>query len=104
MIDIKPIEGFNNYCIGKNGIVYRRYTRGDKIGYKPLKQSYTPTGRAKVGLCGTSRDIALLVYRAFKNTIIDYNDIVFLDNNKKNCSLENLITISELVEFYKNNK
>ena len=45
--------------------------------------------------------LAKTIYETFKGTY--EGDIQFIDGNKLNCSLDNLITIHELLESYRKN-
>ena len=97
----KPILN-GSYYINKEAKVYRvknntilevkvsnSVNNGLKINY------YDSEGRQH------TKQLHLLMYEAFKGA--NDSDIVFLDGNKKNCRIENLMTVNELVEYYNNN-
>lgn len=102
---VKPIEGFEDYYISRDGCVFRRTRKGDlrlitvsvekKCGFSRVNME------SRDGKWGTYL-LHRLVYSTFKRKT--KRDIVFIDGNKQNCNLDNLITVEELLEFYKKNR
>ena len=44
---------------------------------------------------------ARYIYNTFNYTNCSNNDIYYLDDNKKNCNIDNLVSVNTLIEFYK---
>ena len=93
---------------------------GGKSGkFKKIQGFATKKNEWRVNLKGkdgkyTTKQVHTLVYSHFKLNNHDVNDIgyfqrldnklVFLDDNFKNCNINNLITVKDLKEFYLKNK
>lgn len=96
------VPGFNHYYVNELGEVFRH--RQGKYGdiFKPLKYTRAIDGSQKLHFCeeGKLKTVLVhdIVYRAFKG---DYRgNLVFLDGDKTNCNINNLITLDELVSYY----
>lgn len=100
--NLHPVKDMPGIYIGDKGRVYKEA----KEGYKLVKQyvekrygfmrfNYYNKGKASTQLTHT------LVWDAFGNR--HTKQIVFLDGDKKNCRIDNLIAIEDLVDFYNKN-
>lgn len=101
----KKIEKTDSYYVNRDGDVIRIKYHKNK-GYKIIDvvKYITKEGHIKINLndkC-TSTSVLLhkVVYETFKGQV-NYHEIYFKDNNKQNCSILNLITINELIDFYR---
>lgn len=97
----KPILN-GSYYINKQAQVYR--VKNNSI--VEVKSSKSAMGGLKINYYDVdgkqyTKQLHLLMYETFKGA--NDSDIVFLDGNKKNCRIENLMTVNELVEYYNNN-
>lgn len=113
--DIKRIKGTDEYFININGKVYmEKYVKSrNETYFREVPVSKSMNGVPKVSL--TLRDertgkakyttcmLPTLVYEAFRGDIGVRGNICFKDGNKANCSLDNLITVEELLDFYNKN-
>lgn len=98
---IKKIDmaGFSSYYVSEYGRVFNEKSNGKM---KELSISKV-NGMLKVNLYSDSRKsvtklVHTLVYETFKSK--DYSSIVFLDGNKENCHIDNLMSVEELRDFY----
>ena len=97
------VLGFNKYKIGADGKVYKITKKGlkevsakeDNHGFPRINLQVNDSTRS------TTKRVHSLVYSSFKGK--PQGELVFLDGNKSNCALDNLVSIPELVEFYKKN-
>jgi len=86
----KVIEKHPNYCVSEYGIVYRMICPG-------LYSSLIPdlsNGYARVNLDGVKEYIARLVLDAFDPPKDPSNKVFYIDGDKMNCHLSNLIWAS----------
>ncbi len=104
----KKVQGFEDYDVSTHGRV-RKWVqfkgRDGKFRYPSF--SISSNGSLKVGLVTTGRQthgrqLAKLVYETFLGVELK-EDLIFLDGDKTNCSLENLWTGQELVKTIKDN-
>lgn len=103
-MELKQIKGYSNYYISEFGDVFKKNKHNKLRSVSVSKEKNCGFYRVNIesddGKWGTLL-LHRLVYRTFKG---DYEgDLVFLDGNKENCELSNLITVKELLEFYKEN-
>ena len=101
-IEEKIIEIYVN----KNGNVksLRLFENGYKI--KDVKLSEVKNGYLKYNIYTTDKQckcrmLAQDIYNTFNYTNCSNNDIYYLDDNKKNCNIDNLVSVNTLIEFYK---
>lgn len=103
----KDVESLEDYYINKQGDIIR-IVEDKRTKIKQLKS--IPKSKNKFGYKvnisingkGTSKQLANLVYRTFRG---DYEgDLFYIDGDKFNCNLDNLITVNELLDFYRENK
>lgn len=101
----KEIYGYNSYYVNKEGNFIK--LRGEKVLNINLNKNID--GAFKVSIVNNSGKRTTLaahklVYETFigeiDNTEDKSNQIVFLDGNKENISLNNLISLKELREYY----
>ena len=95
----KPILN-GSYYINKEAKVYR--VKNNTI--LEVKTSNSVNNGLKINYYDSegkqhTKQLHLLVYEAFKG--VTDSDIIFIDGNKKNCSIDNLISLEDLVKFYK---
>lgn len=100
MIKELNIQGFSGYYISSDGRIYNEKKNGEMRELKKYKANYD---FMKVNLYGddkkqTTKLVHVLVYESFKGK--NYSNIVFLDNNKENCNIENLMSVEELRDYY----
>ena len=102
---VRRIEGYSNYVINSFGEVYKvgkdKLVRvAENIDKGFLRVNLRENGKSSTGRIHT------LVYRAFKGDFTGENDgkMIFLDGNRMNCDINNLVTTQELVDFYLKNK
>ena len=102
---VRHIEGYSNYVINSFGEVYKvgkdKLVRvAENIDKGFLRVNLRENGKSSTGRIHT------LVYRAFKGDFTGENDgkMIFLDGNRVNCDINNLVTTQELVDFYLKNK
>ena len=102
---MKRIVGFDDYYVDKKGRVYKLFqSRNKKVEkrkteWKEVSISKTSIGTLRVNLNSKTYQVHDLVYK----TYVDENfngTLVFLDGNKLNCSLDNLISLDDLRDFY----
>lgn len=98
----KPILN-GSYYINKEAKVYR--VKNNTI--LEVKPSNSVTNGLKINYYDSegkqhTKQLHLLSYEAFKG--VTDSDIVFIDGNRKNCSIDNLISLEDLVKFYKEKK
>ena len=100
MDNIRKVVGHDDYYITKDGLVYKMNNHGklkevslSKTKYGIVKFNVTVNGKS------FTKILSLEVYKAFKGR--SPKDIQYIDGNKENCSLNNLITTEELLKFYK---
>ena len=107
--EFKQVNLYNEFYINSAGEVYRIFTnyKGIKI-LKSISISKTKEGNLKANFTvnnkNTSLLISVVVYETFKNKLSVNDYLCFIDGNKLNCNIDNLITQNELLEFYKLNK
>lgn len=98
---LMPLEDYPNYIISSDGKLFKLIKDGKM---KELSSHLEDYGFKRVnirdsnGKVGT-RLLHTLVYTAFKGKV-EQGQIVFLDKDKTNCNIENLISIDELVYYY----
>lgn len=105
--DLKPIDAVNfpSYYISKKGKVYKvvNDTIKEIKASKYIKYDFLRVNmRDKEGR-STTKMLHTLVYETYKGKINLYDDLKFIDGDYKNCDIDNLITVSELLQFYKEN-
>ena len=101
---LEDLNDFPNYKITKEGKIYKITKKGKlKEVSASIEKNYgfsrvnIENGSGKWGTYLVHR----LVYKTFKGGY--EGDLVFIDGNKQNCNLDNLITVKELLEFYNKN-
>ena len=99
------LDNFPGYKITKEGVVYKTTKKGKLKEVSVSVEKKYNFSRVNIenpdGKWGTYL-LHRLVYKTFKG---EYDgDLVFIDKNKQNCSLDNLITIEELLDYYNSNK
>ena len=102
----KNIQGCNNYYCNKNGnVVSIKHNKKKIVSIINVSTSKTTNGTLKFNVVENgkvkNKMLAKTIYETFKGTY--EGDIQFIDGNKLNCSLDNLITIHELLESYRKN-
>lgn len=102
---MKKIKGYDNYYIDEEGNVYKALILKNALKlptkvFRDVRVSKSSNGSKKVTLEGKTHLIHRLVYNTFKDE--EYRgEIVFIDDNKNNCSLDNLVSIDDVIEFYR---
>lgn len=106
--EFKQVNLYNEFYINSKGELYRIFTnyKGIKI-LKSISISKTKEGNLKANFTvnnkNTSLLISVIVYETFKNKLSINDSLCFIDGNKLNCKLDNLITQHELLKFYRDN-
>ena len=113
IMELFKLDGFENYYITKSGKIFKKIN--DDKPLKEIKPFLDSHNSYRVNLSTekgkyTTKQLHTLVYKTFKGDINskrgEYNKIenmiVFIDGNIKNCSINNLMTVKELKEFYNN--
>lgn len=109
-VKIKPLEDFPDYYINDKGQIFK-YGKNGKIKEIAPFRDYQNSMRVNLKRFDgktTTKQLHTLVYKVFKGeqqtTRGLYNrlenGIVFIDGDNSNCSLDNLITVEELRQFY----
>jgi hypothetical protein len=97
--EMEEIKGFTGYFINTDGEIFNRHGR-------QLRATKNQDGCLKIILRKDNKNhyftVHHLVYRQFKKEYTD--ELFFIDGNKENCSIDNLVSINELLEFYRKNK
>lgn len=98
---IKEIPNFRGYFVNTEGEVFKQKKNGElrKVS-SSIENTY---GFSRVNLVNDegkagARLLHRIVYKTFKGEYT--GDLVFIDGNKQNCRLDNLITVKELLDFY----
>lgn len=112
-MELFKLEGFEKYYITKSGKIFKKIN--DDKPLKEIKPFLDSHNSYRVNLSTakgkyTTKQLHTLVYKTFKGDINskrgEYNKtenmIVFMDGNIKNCSIDNLMTVKDLKEFYNN--
>ena len=100
MIKKLNIDGYSRYYISTEGKVFKEKKDGSIVEVKQYKANFD---FMRVNMYSddkkpTTKLVHILVYEAFKGK--SYSNIVFLDDDKENCRLSNLMSIEELRDFY----
>lgn len=103
----KKVVGLEDYFINKSGEVYRIATsKSGKESLRSVSLSKTVTGALKFNTYENSKSkcyqVHNVVYETFRGEF--EGALNFIDGNKDNPSLENLITNEELLSFYRKNR
>ena len=102
----KNIQGCSNYYCDKNGnVVAIKHDKKKIVSITNVSTSKTTNGTLKFNVVENgkvkNKMLAKTIYETFKGKY--EGDIQFIDRNKLNCSLNNLITIDELLKSYRKN-
>lgn len=106
-VDIKELEeSIVDIFVNRQGkvISLRIFDGGYKT--KQVKISKTENGYLKYNIythnkqCKT-RMLAQDVYNTFRGTDFKNQDIYYIDDNKENCTLDNLVSITSLLTIYR---
>ena len=97
-----------DYYINKKGFIFsfKKHKNKNKVFYKIREVNTTLSTMNGLkfnfydGKKTSSKSVGVAVYETFKGKKLGYNQLVFLDNNRKNCNIDNLISIDELINFY----
>ncbi len=94
----KTVEEFGEYQVSSKGRV-RKWFRGNWRYPTLPKASHGASRKVTFIEDGVTygRMLGKLVYETFLG-VETKQDIVYLDSDKENCSLENLVTLDELLE------
>lgn len=96
---LKVVSGHPNYCVDEHGIVRRIMLPGL---YSTLIPDLS-NGYARVDLDGKKEYIARLVLDAFDPTDDQSLKVFYIDGNKMNCRLSNLVWLSPSdIQLYSN--
>lgn len=104
---MRKLAGVEDIYANKDGDIYRiSYSKKHGAKLKPVGISLATNGKAKFnvyegGVCRSCM-AANLIWVAFYGE--PDSDIVYLDGNTLNCSLDNLRTVNQLIEFYNEHK
>ena len=106
-VDIKDFEqGITDIFVNKQGkvICLRLFNRGYRVN--KVKISITENGYLKYNIYTTNKQcktrmLAQDIYNTFKGTDFKNQDIYYIDNNKNNCNLDNLVSITALLNVYR---
>ena len=113
MDNLINIKGYSEYFITLEGIVYKRKKVNKKdvesTEYKYVKVNpYTEAryGFSKINLerddkKRTTELLGTLAYKSFHPNEESFGEIVYIDEDKANCSIENLVSVKTLIEVYK---
>lgn len=113
MDNLINIKGYSEYFITLEGKVYKRKKISkrdmESIEYRYVKvNSYTEAryGFSKINLerddgKRTTELLGTLAYKSYHPNEESFGEIVYLDEDKTNCSMENLVSVGTLVEAYK---
>ena len=98
-LNIKDCE---DYFINKQGQIFKK----KKKGLVEVKQYKADYNFVKVNIRTvkgkqTTKLVHVLVYETYKGK--KYSNIHFIDGDKNNCRLDNLVSTEDLIEFYRNN-
>ena len=101
---LKEIKGFSRFYVNELGEVFavkKNKFKGEVL--RPLSICRGANGYKKVNMQDdsgkfTSKLLHSLVYEAFKGD--NYSVLAFLDGDKGNCRLDNLMSLEELVTYY----
>ena len=85
------IKNHPNYSVTDDGRVYRKPNLS--LGYRYLTPDIS-TGYKRVDLDGTKEYIARLVLEAFDPPINDSYKVFYIDGDKMNCDLGNLVWLT----------
>lgn len=88
----KEIEKHPNYVVDRFGNVYRKFHGSSKV-LVPLKPDNS-NGYSKVNLDGKKEYIARLVLKAFNPPKNPGVKVFYIDRDKTNCRLENLMWLT----------
>ena len=101
---LTPLSGFSRYMVNTEGKIFKIVSEGlrevasnmDRYGFLRvnLQQDAPNTGQ-------TTKRVPMLVYESFKGK--PNGELVFLDGDRENCRLDNLVSMEELIECYKAN-
>lgn len=95
---MEKLKDFESYSINTKGEIFNKFN-------KKMIPSKNQNGFLKITLRKDKdsfySSIHHLVYKQFKGEYT--GELVFIDGNKENCSIDNLISVQELLEFYRNN-
>lgn len=95
--------GFNKYKVGADGKVYKQTDKGlREVSARPDEHGFPRINLQVSEGRHTTKRVHSLVYSSFKGK--PQGELVFLDGDKNNCALDNLVSVQELVNFYKENK
>ena len=105
----KEIKEFEDYYINNKGVVYKIFNYKNKNSELRLVSSMKDAEdslKANFILNGvrTTRRIKTLVYEIFNKPIDKLDKIYFIDGDTGNCDIKNLISGTELLDYYKLNK
>lgn len=100
--ELEQVVGFQHYLASSNGKIYKKVANGlrevainmDRYGFLRVNlQQDEPNTRP------TTKRVHMLVYEAYKGK--PEGELIFLDGNRENCKLENLVSMGELLDCYK---
>lgn len=100
----KSMLGYHDYFVNENAEIYRIVlTKTKKEILRPVSISDATTGAKKFTVLKTDGKNGTLmlhnvVYETFRGKF--EGELKFIDGNRKNCKLNNLITDKELLDFY----
>jgi hypothetical protein len=93
--EMEDLKGFDGYFINNKGEIFN--SRGWQ-----LKPSKNQDGFLKIALRKDNKNcystVHHLVYKQFKGEYT--GELFFVDGNKENCSIDNLISFDELIQEY----
>lgn len=101
-------KGLYDYEVSTYGGVRKYFeTKKGKSYYREPNQIVTQSNGLIVNIIDnkagvrSQKSVAKLIYNSFMDTDVNF-DIMFIDGNKENCSLYNMVSSEEIAELYKN--
>nr|DAQ97560.1 MAG TPA: PROTEIN/DNA Complex catalytic motif, Helix-turn-helix DNA [Caudoviricetes sp.] len=97
--------GLNDIYVSKSGAVVsiKLFNKGYRI--KDVNVSKGTKGLLKFNYCENGKVTSILlhkiIYDTFSTDKSSHGEICFIDGDSNNCSFNNLITVSELLDYYK---
>lgn len=107
---MKQIPTFNDYFVTRDGEVLRTIANSQYSITNDIREVSTSVnkknGKKRFNVTTTrgggeqkTLHLAQSVYRTYKGE--PKGEILFADGNKENCSVENLVTVEDLLNFYR---
>ena len=101
-------ENYNDFMYqGYVSIINRDINKAYKYKIKDVSVTKGIKGLLKFNYCEDNKITTILlhkiIYDTFSKEKSKHGEICFIDGNNNNCSFDNLITVSELLNYYKQN-